>query len=1224
MRLFFLSLAIFLLMLPAPAPAQTAARPSLLQKLADLPAPAPFDPPDKEAAKKERPADFMDEENVPPDDAPIEDLLDYWTQSYPNFFPTTYRPKPSPKTIERILEHCQDNPEKLPRYLGIFPPKSEIADVIKEIYDKQVKSDESVSYEFTRVKEWLKFNSRYYLDELVKSANEVRDENNYVQNPNQHILRSLAKVDWDTAAPIVQRLENDPTNPYSSILAKWVTYQHARDTGDSFTESSYRRELQKIVENKEATWAQRDLAMDALIVEGDFEGRDEWYMGLLEDETLLKIQDNGYTGLTTLINQSPRKKWTEKMIELSESSNLTVRSAAARNLARLYTEGNKDVLKALIPWLSNPGWAKESRNGERALLIKALGETVVPESVPSLVAIVMNEEENRSAAATALVKYKDPRAVPALRMVLATKEEPGERSIFIAALVASGGFTAEEQMADLEAYATLISTPAGEEAVISYEENYNGDEDQGEDETETRPKVRPLPLQISIGKYLAGMEEPPDVLVVKAVARLKVLKRTNPAVAAVLAEIMSKWKGKAIYLELLRQVRSGEADIENILTLLAGRAAIREALPGEIAALRGSLGTPRGIGSCIAENPSEYLAILGQTDADAQTAMLGCARLIRAALPVNEAAELLNSPNKLLAVAAARYLESEDSLEARKIILDRNKGAAIILGGRTAFIPDVKSVYNSPALNELFNSVTDSYFRTGKASELAKREDELRKEMAEDPSMLAVYAILSPQDSDNYVVRLYKDRAVFTFYENEARYWDRPLTPQEYQELYGYLVDNNIDAMKPELGTCEHECVPGEFVMFGRDGGRRVYYESAPSGTLKLEKLQAIFDEFRKGETKLHYSLGDKTPGLEVLFADEKFPVKTVWKKGDDLRFVVEDVARGEEIENELNERRDTEFRLLPANDDKARLAWYEADRRRRIEALFSHYSWRTLQNGKLSEAVAQPADAPFLYDPTQTGDMPGLQSELRPWKVRTARGEIRVGDYDNPGLFRVAPGQPPVKIKEGNYQSPLVTADGKWVLAVKEDEESDGFRGLVRINLQTGRELPVNLPAAESIVPAAFVYSHNKVLVYRGKSRDYDPEDGEGEGGGEGFNIDEGEALEVRPAKPDLTPAIPEYYLLDAVTGVLQRVRGEFRPLELQAYRPLQPTGVASEFWAAIYDERTKTSSIGRYSDKTFTFRPVVNIPNIELLPATIWVDEPGGKVYFVYQGHLLALPLK
>lgn len=1196
MRLVFLSLAIFL-MLPGPlVRAQTAAPSSLVRKLVDLPAPAPFDAPDKKAEAKERPADFMDEDNVPPDDAPIEDLLDYWSQPYANLFPTTYRPTPSKKTIERILEHCEDNPEKLPRYLGIFPPKPEIADTIKNIYDKETGKSEQENYEFTRVKEWLKFNSRYYIEDLKKSANEVRDENNYVQNANQHVLRALAKVDWDAALPIVQRLENDPSNPYSAILAKWVSYQHARDTGDFATENAYRHDLQKIVENKSATWAQRDLAMDALVIEGDFEGRDEWYLSLLEDETLLKIQDNGYTGLTTLMNASPRKQWLEKMIELTESSNLSVRTAAARNLMRMYKEGKPEIIKALVPWLANAAWAKESRNKERSALITALGDTLVPESVPGLVAIVMNEEENRDAAARALVKYKDPRAVPALRSVLATKETPEERNTFIAALTASGGFSDEEQIAFLEAYAVMISTPEGQESVEAYENYYNGeDQHEGEEaeEEEAPEKAKPvIPMQISIGKFLADQEEPSEGLVVRAMARVKILRRTNPAVAATLDAIMAKWKGKAVYLELMRRMRSGESDVAGIITLLANRKAVREGLPGELTVLRAALGMQRGFASCIAEEPAEYLAILGQTDADAQAAMLGCARLIRAPLPVSEVGEFLGSPNQLLAVAAERYLESEDGLEARKLVLARNKGRAMILGARTAFIPDVKSIYESTALEELFASVSGEYFRTGKAADFQKREDALRKELADDASMLAVYALLTPRDSGHYVVRLYDDRAVFTHYENEARYRDRTLTPKEYEAFYTFLLENNIDATKPALGGCEHECEPGEFIMFGRDGGRRVYYESFP-GNEKIEKLHEMLSGFGNGEGKLHYRLGDKTPGLEVLLADEASPVRAVWKKGPDLRVLV-DGGAPRAVEGEAGEKTE-------AGSDVP-----EPD-----AASDGDLSWRKLENGKLGGAVAQPAEAPYLRDEKQVPETPGYVSTPRAWQVRTSKGEIRAGDYDNPGLFRMVQGQEPVTIKEGRYYWPIVTADGKWVIVRKDDEDPDGFVGVVRINLLTGREYPIRLPQAQSIVALAFVHSHNKVLVYRGKNRNVDPEEGE-------------EEYTPGPAKPDLTPATPEYYLVDAATGAVQRAKGEFRPLEIEGYRPLQPTGTASEYWAAVYNENTKTTTIGRYSDKTFTLRPVIQVPNINLDSMAIWVDEPEGKVYFVYEGHLLALPLK
>ena len=397
-------------------------------------------------------------------------------------------------------------------------------------------------------------------------------------------------------------------------------------------------------------------------------------------------------------------------------------------------------------------------------------------------------------------------------------------------------------------------------------------------------------MQISIGKFLADQEEPPEGLVVRAMARVKILRRTNPPVAATLSEIMAKWKGKAVYIELLRRIRSGESDVAGIITLLANRVAVRDGLPGEIAALRAALGMPRGIASCITEEPTEYLAILGQTDEDAQAAMLGCARLVRAPLPVSEVGELMGSPNKLLAMAAERYLESEDSLEARKLVLARNKGAAKILGARTAFIPDVKSIYDSPALSELFTSVSGEYFRTGKSAELGKREDALRKELADDPSMLAVYALLTPADSGHYVVRLYEDRAVFTYYENEARYRERTLTPKEYEGFYDFLIQNNIDAVKPDIGICEHQCDPGEFVMFGRDGGRRVYYESAPK---QPETGEAAGDPGRNSIKASSNCTTGLVPGSRFYWRTIESPVRAVWKKAEDLRVVVEGPSSG-------------------------------------------------------------------------------------------------------------------------------------------------------------------------------------------------------------------------------------------------------------------------------------------------------------------------------------------
>ena len=54
--------------------------------------------------------------------------------------------------------------------------------------------DEGNAYQLS---EWLKFNSKKRIAGLIEEANNVRDEENYVQNPNQHVLRGLARLDWD-------------------------------------------------------------------------------------------------------------------------------------------------------------------------------------------------------------------------------------------------------------------------------------------------------------------------------------------------------------------------------------------------------------------------------------------------------------------------------------------------------------------------------------------------------------------------------------------------------------------------------------------------------------------------------------------------------------------------------------------------------------------------------------------------------------------------------------------------------------------------------------------------------------------------------------------------------------------------------------------------------------------------------------------------------------------
>ena len=107
----------------------------------------------------------------------------------------------------------------------------------------------------------------------------------------------------------------------------------------------------------------------------------------------------------------------------------------------------------------------------------------------------------------------------------------------------------------------------------------------------------------------------------------------------------------------------------------------------------------------------------------------------------------------------------------------------------------------------------------------------------------------------------------------------------------------------------------------------------------------------------------------------------------------------------------------------------------------------------------------------------------------------------------------------------------------------------------------------------------------------------------------------------PDIEP--DSMFLIDAATGVMQPTRGEFRPLSQVTFRPLQKTTRPNEFWAAIIDAEKGSTQVGIYDIKVFGFKPVLTLPKIAFNSMDMFVDETGHKVYFVYRGHLLSVPL-
>lgn len=261
----------------------------------------------------------------------------------------------------------------------------------------------------------------------------------------------------------------------------------------------------------------------------------------------------------------------------------------------------------------------------------------------------------------------------------------------------------------------------------------------------------------------------------------------------------------------------------------------------------------------------------------------------------------------------------------------------------------------------------------------------------------------------------------------------------------------------------------------------------------------------------------------------------------------------------------------------------------RRREPRNAKLAWSLFKDGQLGSVV----NAPEIFGP-----LGKLEGGMQLMMMASARGQEMPNLPLDFTLQLVEREKTPFLLGgtatgSDDLMMSLKTPDQKWIVGIEWDEKR-GARRLIRRNSQTGQQFEVrdnqrnNL---EPLMPLKYLEATNKMLLAR--------------------------AAHWEVINPNLA-----YYLLDPATGVLQPAKGEFRPLQDQSLRTLQPTGKPHEFWAVIRENGT-SSRVGRYDERAFTFTTVLEVPGLFLRSADVWVDEARGKVWLTYKGHLLRLPL-
>ena len=227
---------------------------------------------------------------------------------------------------QRLLEAGLEEPEILPEVLPFLSTAAGAEARIKELYDKEQNNPESQGYWREKVQKWLFYNSKYFLGDLLAQANKITDTEKTGGVEHEEALIGLARVDWQTAEPLLNKLAAG-VQIRSGALALTLLYRHAIAERDASAEDRYRDLLKTIAANRAAPGCARDTAIEALSL-SEWSGRDQWYLSLFHDDTLVDMTDghHAYSPLTTLFAEDP-DKWIPVMARLVESKEFAVAAA---------------------------------------------------------------------------------------------------------------------------------------------------------------------------------------------------------------------------------------------------------------------------------------------------------------------------------------------------------------------------------------------------------------------------------------------------------------------------------------------------------------------------------------------------------------------------------------------------------------------------------------------------------------------------------------------------------------------------------------------------------------------------------------------------------------------------------------------------------------------------------------------------------------------------------
>jgi hypothetical protein len=943
----------------------------------------------------------------PGEDASIAALVSYWRSTAAGRQQT----RPSEHVIDRLLDWCESSPRDLSSLLPLFQESPPAQDRIKAIYDRNG-SDPG----FDSVRQFLRLHSRHFREERIAMARQAHDKEYWVQNSEE--LEALARLDWNVAEPIL--LEHVRSGLHRTrALALAQLYSVAVRQSSREKAEAYRSSLRAIVEDRSYPGRGRDYAAEALL-NTEWDGRLAWHLERFADPTLRDLRDGSLMMAPLCSLGDEPTRMIAVMAGLIGNRNRTVHDAAITCLVAFHLENaRRDALEPLLPWLHNPKWSSAR---DRLRLIQSMDRLDLRESIPGLIAVLGQDDSyDRSYAAEALMHFRSPSAVPALRMALTKEKDPDHRRRIVGGLVACGGVSDAEAAGALEALARLSSSEAGRKLIES--SLYSRDAELG--------------VEVSIGLYLSTRETPADRVIQRLLDRADALRKTQPGVATSIGTLLARWNSPVLARDFVRRLKDVGVTAEEVALAMGKRESLVAVSSNELRALAAGHGTSAGIAAALLGDGD---AVLASSDEEAHAALFAAARLRQVTLPMDAVGRLITRTKDDARKAGVAYLEAIDTQESRRILNALHAGQGYISGNRSPYDPGHTSF-----------SAFDSH------------EGALRNQVRAAGGPDRIWALLTAGywgGAGQVIVQVRGEGGRVFFEPDEARYLVRDLRPDELGRLRQFLTMHQVERLGP-LETGASDGMQMEFVDLAREGGYRVFMNNPQ---MRPDSIHAqLCDLFRgllnDSGFQMHYRAGQTLREFRVLLSGAGWSqIHALWKPGLSLLALTQGEAQ-----------RGRAAGLVVPGEGKMSATIFVSP-----QGPQTAQEWKRWTGTELAEDATISPTTRWLE-----GFQPRDGANHRLWALTKGTDRFVVGTWkEKEGLWRVTGQGKSELLLEGNLAHPVLAAKGEWIVVAQTEGNWAKPNCVVRVHLPTKRVHRVSVPVADTLNPVAELPTGDVLLI--------------------------------------------------------------------------------------------------------------------------------------------------